>query len=213
MSILGHEAGVTGDLRDFVLANAPMPPPEAAWFGAVLAEHLAWIHADGRRVGPFDPGVQVEQVDGRAVPVVVETAAPGAWDGGVGDIQSVGELLVALLGVSTLPALGADLPDGGPPEALWSVVLGCLDIDPERRPAADVLARQLHDVGRFLLLGVAPWPPETGPPVEAQIDADLWPGDDPDLAAEPEADRRRPLVALVAAALPVNPPQWEGWWR
>jgi hypothetical protein len=194
MSILGHEADVTSELRDFVLASAPMPPPEAAWFGAVLADHLAWLHADGRRVGPFDAGVRVGDVDGRAVPVVVATGPPVAWDGGVADIQAVGELLVGLLGVSTLPAQGEDLPAGGPPEALWSVVLGCLDIEPGRRPAAAVLARQLRDVGRFLQLGLAPWPPIADPP-----------------AGDP-ADRRRPLVALVAA-LPVTPPQWEGWWR
>jgi len=80
-------------------------------------------------------------------------------------------------------------------------VLGCLDLDPGRRPAAAVLARQLRDVGRFLQLGVAPWPPIADPP-------DDW----SDQPVASEMDRRRPLVALVAA-LPVTPPQWEGWWR
>jgi hypothetical protein len=192
MTILGHEADVTSDLHDFVVASAPMPPPEAAWFGAILAEHLAWLHADGRRVGSFDSDVRVDDVDGRAVPVVVATAPPATWDGGVGDIQAVGELLVGLLGVSTLPAQWEDLPDDGPPDALWSVALGCLDIDPGRRPSAAVLARQLRDVGRYLQLGVAPWPPLEDPP--------------------DDGDRRRPIAALVAA-LPVTPPQWEGWWR
>jgi hypothetical protein len=213
MSMLRHQADATGDLREFVLACAPMPAPEAAWFGSLLAEHLAWLHADGRRVGPFDSAVRVRDVDGRAVPVIEATAPPGAWDGGVGDIQAVGELLVGLLGVSTLPAQGGDLPAGGPPEALWSVVLGCLDVDPGRRPAAAVLARQLRYVGRYLLLGLAPWPPVAGRPAEAAIDAEVpTPSDGPDAPADPDADRRRPIVALVAA-LPVTPPQWEGWWR
>jgi len=188
MSILGCEPDVTDDLQRFVLDSAPMPPPETAGFGAVLAEHLAWHHADGRRVGPFDTGVRVNDVDGHAVPVIVATAPPEAWDGGVGDIQAVGELLVALLGVSTLPARGDDLPVDGPPDTLWSVVLGCLDIDPGWRPAAAVLARQLREV-RHDLLDDAPFP-----------------------SADPDDDRRRSWWPS-SSRWPSPSPQWEGWWR
>src|SRR5439155_17384169 len=145
------------DLAGYVRAHAPMPPQRAALFAGELAEQLATLHAEGRAHGPLEIGVQVDTAGGGPRPLIVRSGAAGPSHSATDDVWQVGLLLAHLLGVGMLR-------DGGlphrPPEIappLWSVLQRCLEPNPAARPPAAVLARQLRDVARDLLLGVAPW--------------------------------------------------------
>jgi hypothetical protein len=201
------EPGIAdGDLRAFVQANAPLPAPKAVLFAAELAERMAWLHAEGRSVGPLDRGVQATSVDGQARPVLAGPGQPDA-SGGAEDVFAVGVLLTALLGaLPPTPAGPPPRPDAVP-EGVWPVVLGCLDRDPAARPTAAVLARQLRDVGRDLLLGLGQ-SPVAGPSGVATAPG-FVPGPLDD-AAEPEPPaardshgRRRLLLVSAAVAVVV----------
>lgn len=208
------------DLPTFLRQHAPMTPQKGAVFAATLAEQLAALHADGRALGALDAGVRVEIVTGVARPVVIERATvtrPGSPDTAAEDVHGVGVLLVRLLGAE-LPR-GPELPrrPDAVPDSLWSLVANCLTPNPAARPTAAVLARQLRDTARDLLLGVSAWPSATGlahpadpgTPTGADIEIPVpgyVPGPDstsgPDVPARsPRRRGRQLLVATTVAVL------------
>lgn len=152
----GHGAGGP-DLGTLRRQHALPEPQRAALFAADLAEQLAVLHAEGRAYGPLD-AVHVETSEGRPRPVLAEPGELSEADSLADDVRAVGALLADLLDAQE--AAGQDLPlrPDDVPDVLWSLVVACLNADPATRPTVAVLAQQLRNIARDLLLGVAPWP-------------------------------------------------------
>jgi hypothetical protein len=212
-TVTGYEAAGM-DLTTYLRQHAPVTPQKAAAFAANVAEQLAAVHAEGRTLGPVHAGVRVELVNGVARPVVAPApqAGPGEPEA-PDDVREVGQLLGhLLLGADATP--GQDLRDRPDmaPDPLWSLIAGCLDEDPQARPTAAVLARQLRDTARDLLLGAAPWSvltelPDATPPgastgrVKAPVPGFVPGLDSTDELAVLVRPRRRGVRLLAAASI------------
>ncbi|MET7714750.1 hypothetical protein [Streptomyces sp. NPDC005407] len=125
------------------------------------------------------------------------------------DVRAVGALLADLLAAQE--TAGQDLPlrPDEVPDVLWSLVVACLNADPAARPTVAVLAQQLRNTARDLLLGVAPWPSlaetnnprATGDPAAAASDVPApgyVPG--PNSETRPDAPPRPRSRAITIAA-------------
>jgi hypothetical protein len=211
------------DLAVFMRANVGMPAQKAAMFAAEMAERLAELHADRWVLGSLEAGVRVESAEGRPRPVIVAPGRPDGWTGWAEDVRGVGVLLVRLLGAPIVAGQSVPPRPATVPERLWDVVVGCLSGDPHSRPTAAVLARQLRDTTRDLLLGVtamtapATRPAELSPPSAPSARAPSAPefrladAAPPDYVPAPSADqsrqadiaprRRGRVLAAIAAAV------------
>ena len=185
-------SGAVGpDLGTFVRQRSPMAPQPAALFAADLADRLVEVHEAATAHGPLDTGVRVETTGGRPRPVILSSGISTGQYSEADDVRAVCTTLADLLGAVT-PTVGLPWRPAAVPESLWSVIVPGLASDPAARPAMTLLARQLHDAARDLLLGVSPWP---APPA-----ADRPP--EPDHGATAEIGRSVPLQAPGTASAP-----------
>jgi hypothetical protein len=197
-------------LRAFLQQDAPLAPQNAALFAADLAEQVAALHAEGRKPGPLENGVRVETGGGRARPVIVESEIETEPHRQLDDVWVLGSLLADLLGAPMTPDRSPPPRPDNVPDALWSQVGAALATDPSARPTAAVLARQLRDTARDLLLGVSPWPSATGvaqpaaddPGIEAPVPGYVPVAGSTFDLPQPTRSRRgqRPVIVVVAAA-------------
>jgi hypothetical protein len=179
------------DLRTYARDSGPLPPHRAALLAAELAEHLASVHAGGAAYGGFAP--EKVRVDSDGVRVSVAGPASRAEPHeplAAADVRGAGAVLAELLGER----------DAGGPAVLWAIVDACA-AGPSAQPAAAVLASQLRDAVRDLLLGSA-WTPPAHPSRGAapRYLPDLDPRVQPAPLGGRARSRRAALVAGATAA-------------
>jgi hypothetical protein len=140
------------DLRAYLSAHGPVPPHRAALLVASLAEQLSVVHAEGsayREIGPET--VHVTGSGLRAGVSLSGQVVPLNDAGVAANVRAAGGLLAWLLGATP----GGGRPESAPP-SLWRVVDSATGTDDASRPGAALLARQLRDAARDLLLEVSP---------------------------------------------------------
>ncbi|MFD0745827.1 hypothetical protein ACFQ1L_31355 [Phytohabitans flavus] len=196
-------------MRPYVRQHAPFAPHQAALFAAELAEQVAALHAAGRRPLRLDSDVRVEVHEGRVRPVIMASEPEAGPHTRTDDVRALGGVLSDLLGAPPEPDGGLPPRPNGAPEALWSLLETAVAADPAARPTAALLARQLRDAARDLLLGVTPWPAAAGATNEALPASSLHevpvpgyvpvPGAVDDLPA-PRGPGRRLAIGLAAVA-------------
>ena len=152
------------------LRRAPVPPSEAVELAAALANALAAKVRDKTRPPRITPGtVLIGKRDDGTLAVEFKSAALPAPSGPVGAderaaVQELGVICYRLLtgkppikgNVGLIRDLEAAVSTSGQPDALKSLVLELISVDPARRPGLETTAERFDAIARGTPLPTAP---------------------------------------------------------